>query len=119
MPGNGAKSQPRCSPRFDTAQRIPTPRSRRAIPRRCGYTWALSDDLHLLILSQCSLEELAKAALVSPAWRQLIATADHLWAELARRMWVGRHVSQVCRNQPAISGRRVRPRPVVRCAATS
>lgn len=74
----------------------PDLRSKRAIPRRSGYTWALPEDLHLCCLATLSLEDLARVATVSTLWARLIAS-EGLWLQLCHRLWAGKHVSDACR----------------------
>uniref|UniRef100_A0A7S0NM85 F-box domain-containing protein n=1 Tax=Calcidiscus leptoporus TaxID=127549 RepID=A0A7S0NM85_9EUKA len=80
-------------------------RSKRAIPRRFGYTWAVPDEVHVLILSQHSLAQLANAALVSRSWCRLVHTTAALWEGVCQRMWAGRHVLQACRALRGASAR--------------
>ena len=76
----------------------------RAVPRRAGCTWMLSDDVHLSILVHLSASDLAAAARVSRTWATTIAM-NSLWVEVCHRTWVGRHVSDACRRQHVLDAR--------------
>ena len=64
---------------------------------RSNYQWALSDDLHLHILSFVTVGDLARCALVCSAWARQTST-NQLWDDLCTNTWSGKHVSEACRS---------------------
>ena len=71
-----------------------TLRSRRAIPRRAGYTWsedALPTEIEIRILGLLPRQALGRLASVSKSWREL-ATAKEMWQSLCEREWNGKMV---------------------------
>ena len=76
-----------------------TLRTRRAIPRKSGFTWtddAFAEEMHIHIFGFLELTGLGKVAAVSKSWAACART-ESLWQALCDRTWAGKHIHEAQR----------------------